>query len=69
MCLRVKNKPNLTYHISQEYLLSGTSNTEFGALERCESFEQKLLERFHMRPRSLNSVKRSILHVRLGRNE
>ncbi len=58
MCLRVKNKPNLTYHISQEYLLSGTSNTGFGALDRCEPFEQPLLERFHMRPRFLISVKR-----------
>ena len=65
MSLRVKNKPNLTYYISQEYPLSGTSNTVFGAFNRCKSFEKSLLGRFHMRPRTLIGVKGSILHVRL----
>ena len=65
MSVRVKNKPGLPYHISQEYLLSGTSNTELGAFDRCKSFERSLLGRFHMRPRTLIGVKGSILHVRL----
>ena len=65
MSLRVKNKPNLTYYIPQGYPLSGTSKTVFGAFNRCEPFEQPLLGRFHMRPRTLISVKGSIPHVRL----